>query len=98
MRFIYSRAKNFNELKAKLIADIDYKSISNNIPLTDNAINQWKLNKNVLGYSRFIAISEIDCISIISATKRQQAEIIGSRYYSTDHNVILYRLIKEVKS
>ena len=69
----------------KVIAEIDWKTISRNttLPLTENAINHWKSTKSILGYASFRDLTIADIISICHATRQNKATLNINRMGKT---------------
>jgi hypothetical protein len=88
----YSRGKNPQAWKKILsITREECGKIPDNLPLTENALKNWEKNKSFLGYTYFSNLSPKDCISIISAVKRNKALLGVDRW----GRVAYYKILNE---
>ena len=58
---------------------VDYPSIPDNLPLTNNVMKQYQATKNNIGYTTFRGLNIDDIKTILSAVKRQDAHVNVNR-------------------
>jgi hypothetical protein len=63
----------------KTVLEYEPKEIPENIPLTQKAIDNWKKNKSIFGYVNLRGLDERDIMSILSASRRSEVSLGGSR-------------------
>ena len=77
---------NPKERGSKLLLEVNPRDVSNDIPLTKKALSNWrtfiKADTGVgkIGYAKFNGLNKRDILSIISATKRQEAHLNSDRW------------------
>ena len=77
MRIVIHDRRCNHSLRARYTLDcqIDYKTIPDNLPLTDKVLKQYRDTKSPIGFSSFRGLDIEDIKTILSATKRQEAHL-----------------------
>ena len=91
MRIVVMDRRSRQRIRPRYTLDIqiDYKSLSDNIPVTPKAIEHYKQTKTLI-YATFKDLTEADIASILSAVKRQEADVNVNRI----GHCAYYRLLK----
>jgi len=92
MRVVIHDRRFNHSLRARYTLDcmVDYKSLPDNLPLTDKVIKQYAQTKSLIGFSSFRGLGIEDIKTILSATKRQEAHVDVDRM----GNCAFYKLHK----